>query len=241
MKTICVIPARYKSSRFPGKPLADIKGKPMIWWVYNQAKKAEGLDGVYVATDDDRIKNQCKALNMDVVMTSEDHETGTDRVGEVAKKIDADFIINVQGDEPLVEPENISLVVEELINNDLQVVNLMTQISNPVDVVNTTVPKVITNKEDFGIYLTRSQSPYPKKSLDFNYFKQVCVYGFTRKALNSFCENPRGKIEKIEDIEILRFIENGIKVKFIEVDSSTIAVDTPKDLEKVRDYVKNEK
>lgn len=240
MKIIGVIPARYKSSRFPGKPLADICGKPMIWWVYNQAKKVKDFDAVYVATDDELIEKACKENDINVIMTSEEHKTGTDRIGEVARKIPADLYVNIQGDEPLIEPETIVQAIKPFYDNpDLQITNLMTKINDPVDVINFTVPKVITNAENIGIYLTRSTAPYPKGRLDYSYYKQVCVYGFKPEALDFYCKSPRGKIESIEDIEILRFIENGYKVQYIEVESETIAVDTQNDLEKVNKYIKD--
>ncbi len=241
MKIIGVIPARYKSSRFEGKPLADICGKPMIWWVYQQAIKVKEFEDVYVATEDERIKVACEKLGINVIMTSDEHKTGTDRIGEVARKIKADLYVNIQGDEPMIEPETIVEAIKPFYDNEeLQVSNLMTVIKDPVDVVNFTVPKVITNKDGIGIYLTRSAAPYPKGSIDYSYYKQVCVYGFTPEALDFYCNSPRGKVESIEDIEILRFIESGYKVQFIEVDSDTVAVDTPNDLEKVR-KIMNEK
>jgi 3-deoxy-manno-octulosonate cytidylyltransferase (CMP-KDO synthetase) len=163
MKIIGIIPARYKSSRFPGKPLADICGKPMIWWGYNQAKKVKDLNEVYVATDDERIEKVCKEYNMKVIMTSSKHQTGTDRVGEVARNLNADLYINIQGDEPLIEPENIINAIKPFYEeSDLKVSNLMTKIKNPVDVINNTVPKVITNKKNEGIFLTRSPCPHLK-------------------------------------------------------------------------------
>lgn len=244
MKIIGVIPARYKSSRFQGKPLVDICGKPMIWWVYQQCKKVEDFAEVYVATDDERIYNECQRLDIQVIMTSDSHMTGTDRICEVAKKIPADLIVNVQGDEPLLEPETIKAAIQPFYKNkELLVSNLMTKIKDPIEVVNFTVPKVITNKDGIGVYLTRATAPYPKGSLDFAYYKQVCVYGFKPQALKFFYEYGqtygKGRAEKVEDIEILRFIENGYKVQFIEVDSDTVAVDTPNDLEKVRHLVQN--
>lgn len=244
MKIIGVIPARYKSSRFEGKPLADIAGKPMIWWVYNQCKKVDLFTEVYVATDDKRIEKVCKEHSIKVVMTSDKHPTGTDRIGEVAEKIPADLYVNIQGDEPLIEPETIRKAIEPfLTDSTLQISNLMTKIKDPVDVVNFTVPKVITNKENIGIYLTRSTAPYPKGSITYSYYKQVCVYGFKPEALKFYCEYGKkygkAKIEAIEDIEILRFIENGYKIQYIEVDSNTIAVDTKNDLEKVNKYIRD--
>lgn len=242
MKIIGVIPARYKSSRFPGKPLADICGKPMIWWVYQQCLKVDDFEAVYVATDNDKIFNACESLGIKVLMTSDIHRTGTDRIGEVACKIPADLIINIQGDEPLLEPATIKAAIEPFYDNpELQISNLMTKITDPVDVVNFTVPKVITNKEGIGVYLTRTTAPYPKGSIDYAYYKQVCVYGFKPEALQFYCDYGmkygKAKVEEVEDIEILRFIENGYKVQYIEVDSETVAVDTPNDLKKVREIV----
>lgn len=240
IKTIIgVIPARYKSSRFEGKPLADIGGKPMIWWVYQQCLKVKEFTSVYVATDDERILNVCFDLNINCIKTSESHETGTDRVGEVAEKIAGDLYVNIQGDEPLIEPDTIKEAIKPFYKNtDLQISNLMTPIINPVDIVNSTIPKVITNVDGIGVYLTRSPSPYPKGKIDYKFYKQVCVYGIKPNALRFFCSSPRGKIETIEDIEILRFIEAGYRVQFVEVDSETIAVDTPNDIYKVREIIK---
>ena len=244
MRTIGVIPARYESSRFPGKPLADICGKPMIWWVYQQCMKVSELNEVYVATDSEIIEAACKDLDINVIMTSSTHPTGTDRVGEVARKVPSDLIVNIQGDEPLLEPETIRAAILPFQSNpELQVSNLMTRITNPVDVVNFTVPKVITNRDGIGVYLTRSTAPYPKGSISYSYYKHVCVYGFKPEALQFFCEYGekygKAKVESVEDIEILRFIENGYKVQYIEVNSNTVAVDTTNDLEKVQKIIKS--
>lgn len=234
MKIIGIIPARYQSSRFPGKPLADICGRPMIWWVYNQAVKVPDFAAVYVATDDERIRSVCRELDLNVIMTSAEHPTGTDRVGEVARKIPADLYVNIQGDEPMLEPEIIRAAVLPFYEDpNLQITNLMTEIADPVETVNFTVPKVITNRDNIGVYLTRSTAPYPKGRIDYKYYKQVCVYGLKPEALEFYCRSPRGKIESIEDIEILRFIEAGYRVRYVEVKSNSIAVDTQKDLEKV--------
>lgn len=242
MKIIGVIPARYKSSRFEGKPLADICGKPMIWWVYQQAIKANGLNEVYVATDDKRIENACNELGINVIMTSSKHKTGTDRVGEVATKIKADVYINIQGDEPLINPKSIDLAIEPFYNNrdEIFITNGMTEIKKHYEITDNTVPKVVVNNEGNGVFLSRLPIPYPKGK-DTKYYKQVCVYGFTPKALEFYCNSQRGRIEEIEDIEILRFIEQGYKVKFIEVDNDTIAVDTKEDLERVREFMKGNK
>jgi 3-deoxy-manno-octulosonate cytidylyltransferase (CMP-KDO synthetase) len=152
----------------------------------------------------------------------------------------ADLYINIQGDEPLIEPETIRMAILPFIENktrNIQITNLMTQIHDPVDLINFTVPKVIVSREGRGVYLTRSAAPFPKGNIEAKYYKQVCVYGFTPEALRFYCNSPRGAIESIEDIEILRFIEAGYHVQYIEVHSETIAVDTPNDLERVVTYV----
>ena len=245
MRIIAVIPARYQSSRFEGKPLAEVCGKLMIERVYLQAKKVSAFDEVYVATDDERIYNACTERNVKCVMTSTEHRTGTDRIGEVARKIPADLYVNIQGDEPLIEPETIRKAIIPFIENpdtDIQVTNLMTEIHDPVDLINFTVPKVIAAEDGRGVFLTRSAAPFPKGNIDAHYYKQVCVYGFTPEALEFYCtygkEHGKAKIEAIEDIEILRFIENGYRVQYYEVDSQTIAVDTPNDLKRVIEYFK---
>lgn len=239
MKIIGVIPARYKSSRFPGKPLVDICGKPMVWWTYHQAIQVPEFDEVYVATDDQRIFDTCTELGVRVIMTSEDNKTGTDRVGEVARKIPADIIVNVQGDEPLMAPETIRAAILPMIDDStIEVTNLMARITDPVELINSTIPKVITNKDNIGIYMTRAAAPYPKGSIDYPFYKQICVYGFRPDALQFYCDYGKtygkAKIEAIEDIELLRFIENGYKIKFMEVEVESLAVDTPNDLDKVR-------
>lgn len=200
------------------------------------------MDEIFVATDDERIFKSCQSLDMDVIMTSGTHKTGTDRVGEVAEKIPSDLYMNIQGDEPMLEPETIRAAILPFYGNpDLQVSNLMTKITDPVDAVNFTVPKVITNRDGIGVYLTRAAAPYPKGSIAYSYYKQVCVYGFKPDALRFYCDYGKrygkAKAEAVEDIEILRFIENGYKVQFVEVDSGTVAVDTPNDLEKVRGII----
>jgi 3-deoxy-manno-octulosonate cytidylyltransferase (CMP-KDO synthetase) len=241
VRILGVIPARYASSRFPGKPLADVCGKLLLERVYLQAKKVAEFSDVCVATDDERIYSACAARNIKAVMTSNKHQTGTDRVGEVAENHPADLYVNIQGDEPLIEPETIRAAITPFItdsHNDIQVTNLMTRIKDPVDLINFTVPKVIASREGRGVYLTRSAAPFPKGAIDAQYYKQVCVYGFTPKALRFFCNSPRGAVESIEDIEILRYIEAGFYVQYIEVASQTIAVDSPNDLKRVIEWLR---
>lgn len=242
MNILGVIPARFKSTRFPGKPLVDISGKPMIWWVYKHCIEANVFSDIVIATDDERILQSCKKHNIKAVLTSENNQTGMDRMGEVALSIKADIYVDIQGDEPLLEPNIIAQAVMPIIENpNIQVTNLMTKITNPSDIINSTIPKVVTCSDGRCVFLSRSPIPYPKGSLDVPYYKQVCVYGVTPNALDLFYKYGKkyGKssIEQIEDIELLRFVELDIPVYFIEVESNSIAVDTPKDLEKVREIL----
>ena len=216
MNIIAVIPARYQSSRFEGKPLAEICGKLMIERVYLQAKKVKEFSEVYVATDDSRIFDACQQRGINVIMTSTSHRTGTDRY------------VNIQGDEPLIEPETIKAAIQPYLDNPdtgIMVTNLMTEIHDPVDLINFTVPKVIAAADGRGVFLTRSAAPFPKGNINVKYYSD---YGK---------KHGKAKVESVEDIEILRFIENGYHVHYIEVQSETIAVDTPNDLERVIEYM----
>jgi len=210
----------------------------MIWWVYKQAIKVKDFTEVYVATDDKRIEDKCIELGIKVIMTSESHETGTDRVGEVAEKIAADLYVNIQGDEPLIEPGSIRKVIEPFYSGKkIDIATLMTKIRNQEDLLDVTVPKVVVNANSEAVFLSRLPIPYPKGNFKVNYYKQVCVYAFTPKSLEFYCRSDRGAIEKIEDIEILRFVEGGYIVKMVEVSQDIIAVDTEKDLENVRKLI----
>lgn len=238
MKIIGIIPARYNSSRFEGKPLADICGKPMIWYVYNQVKKVEEINEVYVATDDERIENVCKNFDINVIMTKNTHKTPTDRIHEVSEKINADIYLSINGDEPLIDPETIKAVIPKDNVSDIFVANIITTIDDPVEVVDFTNLKVVTNEKGEGIYISRSPIPYPKGSMDCKYKKHVGVYAFNKAALDFYVNTTRGNLEKIEDIDLLRYIENRIKVNFIDVDCHTLSVDTPKDLDRVISIIK---
>lgn len=234
MRIIGVIPSRYESSRFPGKPLAEICGKPMIYWVYNQAIQVKAFDEVYIATDDERIEATCKQYNMNCIMTAKTHQTGTDRLGEVAQKIEADFYVNIQGDEPMIEPETIEKVVTyKMEHPETEVINTITPIKEDFEVTLNTCVKVVTTAEDDGVYLSRAPIPYPKKGQDIIYYKHLGLYGLTRKALMFFASAERTKLEQIEDIEMLRFIENHWNIKFVTVDSMTIGVDRKEDIARV--------
>lgn len=240
MRIVGVIPARYKSSRFEGKPLADICGKPMIWWVYQQAKKVKELCEVYVATDDKRIEKACEELGIKTVMTSDKHLTPTNRLYEFSKKVQADWYICVNGDEPLISEITIQQVIPKNIldKEDIYVANIITSIKNPVEAVDPTNLKVVRNSEGRGIYISRQPVPYPKGSMDFEYKKHVGVLAFNTSALEFYNTTQRGAIESIEDIDLMRFIENNEEVYFIDVESDTLSVDTEKDLEQVNKIIR---
>lgn len=239
MKVIGVIPARYKSTRFEGKPLANICDKPMIWWVYQQAIKVKELEEVYVATDDTRIEQVCKEYGMNVIMTSEKITTPTERVYEFSTKINADYYICINGDEPLIDPKTIESVIPNHKTKNLYIANTITSIKDPVEVIDFTNLKVICDETGRGIYISRSPIPYPKGSMDCVYKKHVGVVAFNKPALEYYVETKRGNIEKIEDIDLLRFIEHGINVQFIDVNCETLSVDTPKDLDRVIKIISN--
>ena len=238
MRVIAVIPARYSSSRFPGKPLVDLCGKPMIWWVYNQVKKVGTIDEVYVATDDERIAKACDSLSIKYVMTRSDHGTSTERVYEVAQKVQSDLYVVINGDEPLIDPDIIQAIIpNKKPAGDFYVSNLMTEIKSPVEAVDFTNIKVVTDEDLNALFFSRSPIPYPKSSIDYKYYKHVGVLIYDINALKFFAKTPKGYNEKIEDVNELRFVEHGKKLKMVEVEAHSLSVDTPKDLEKVKKII----
>lgn len=239
MKIIGVIPARYNSSRFPGKPLMDICGKPMLWWVYHQVKKVRGMAEVYVATDDERIRLMCREHSLDCVMTKSTHRTSTERVYEVAQQVQADYYVAINGDEPLISPRVIEKILpREEPDRDFYVANLMTEIKRPVEAIDPSNIKVVVNAEGTALFMSRSPVPYPKKTLEYKYYKHVGVLLYNFKALEFFANTAPGYNEKIEDINELRFIEHNKHLKMICVEAGSLSVDTPRDLERVRMIMK---
>ncbi|NBI73296.1 3-deoxy-manno-octulosonate cytidylyltransferase [Clostridiaceae bacterium] len=238
MKVVGVIPARYQSSRFPGKPLADICGRPMIWWVYNRAKLVKRLDEVIVATDDERIVQTCKSFHIPVISTSVYHRNGTERLSEAAQRITADIYVTIQGDEPLLEASTIEKVLDTILSEpDIPCATLKTAYHNPVDVINRTTPKVVTDLKGDILLFTRCPVPYPKAALDYTLYKPIGVYAFKRDILLRYGEMEMGPLERAEEIELLRLVEHGYKIRITEVASETIAVDTYKDLERVQKFI----
>ncbi len=236
MKTVVVIPARFASSRYPGKPLVDLLGKPMIIWVAELSAKAVGRENVYVATEDRRIAEVVEDYGFSCVMTSSDALTGTDRLAEAARQIDADIYINVQGDEPLADPDDILKIVEAKKQNPDCVINGFSWISESEDPSSVNIPKVITNEAGELVYMSRVALPGFKdaKNAPAAYKKQVCIYAFNASELGMFESLSRkSELEHSEDIEILRFLEFGKKVLMIETRPGSLAVDVESDVEPV--------
>jgi 3-deoxy-manno-octulosonate cytidylyltransferase (CMP-KDO synthetase) len=249
MKITAVIPARYGSTRFEGKPLADILGKPMIQWVYEGARQSKLIDEVIVATDDQRILEVVRSFGGKGVMTSPDHPTGTDRIAEVARKLKSEIVVNVQGDEPLIKGSIIDKAIKPLLSDDtLPMSTLMARIEDTKDWLNPHIVKVVVNQKGFALYFSRSPIPFPrdlhidrleshpfgtKRPLPKRIFKHIGIYVFRRKFLLKFSKMKPTPLEKLEKLEQLRILENGYPIKVSLVDYEPICVDIPEDLQKV--------
>lgn len=239
MKITGVIPARYQSSRFPGKPVAMICGHPMLWWVYRQAAKVKDFDEVLVATDSREIQEVCEELNIPVVMTKDTHPTGTDRLGEIAAYSDADFFVNIQGDEPMIEPAVIQRIIDyKRAYPEIEVINTMTALKEEQDAEELSIVKAAAAANGDLLYLSRSPIPRSKKGLLVEYQRHLGLYGLSRDALLFFSRTGRGYLEQIEDVEMLRFLEHGYRIKIIAVESGSIGVDLPEDIAKVEAAMK---
>lgn len=236
MKVVGVIPARYASTRLPGKPLADICGRPMLVWVYEQVKKAKKLEEVYVATDDVRIEDMCKEYGIPVVMTSTEHRTGANRLQEVSESIAADFYVQLNGDEPLLDPELIDAAVPDTIITEEEFgTNIITTMESPSEVLDAANIKVVFDDRLRAMYMSRTPIPYPFKSIEFEYYKHVGILGYNKKMLDFYKNSQPGRWELIEGIDTMRFLDYGKILQFIKVDHChTLSVDTEKDLERVR-------
>lgn len=238
MKLVGIIPARYESTRFPGKPLVDICGKPMLWWVYNSVKSIDIFSDVFCAIDDKRIQEVCEKLNMKYVMTRNDHPDHISRIQEVSDKVEADYYICINGDEPLITKDCILPVVPSDKSLEPYFGGTMRNLTDPAEVIDPANIKLVISNTEKCIYMSRIPVPYPKGTLSIVYKKYVGVECFNKKALDFFVSTAMGIVEKAEDIDHLRFLENGIELKFSLVESDSISVDTPKDLDFVREKMK---
>ena len=240
MKILCVIPARYASTRLPGKPLKDVAGKPMICRVYDRASQAKTLSGVVVATDDERILRAVEDHGGRAMMTAKDHPTGTDRLAEVAEAYpDVDLIINVQGDEPLIEPSLIDELGRAFDGDaELQMATVMTPMEDEAEQKNPNNVKVVTDKNGCALYFSRSLLPYPRNDAGTPVYKHIGIYAYRRDFLLAYAKMAPTPLERAESLEQLRALENGYKIKCIRTNARFVGVDTPEDLAKVNEIYK---
>ena len=242
MRVIGVIPARYQSSRFEGKPLADILGKPMVQHVWERSRAASCLDEVIVATDDQRIHDAVRAFGGNVVLTDPGHRSGTDRAAEAIANLSADVVVNVQGDEPMIDPAMIAEVVAPFrLGVGAGIVTLKKEVFHESEFADPGVVKVVTDPDGWALYFSRSLIPYPRKrTKHFHVYEHVGLYAYTRECLLRLAKLPGSALEEIESLEQLRALENGIRILVVETACTTeaVSVDTPEDLERVRVLLK---
>lgn len=238
MKFLGVIPSRYASTRLEGKPLKDICGHTMVEWVYKRALKSK-LDGVVVATDDERIVDEVKSFGGNVILTRKDHINGTSRIAEVCETYtDYDVILNIQGDEPLIEPDMINSIIDSFVeDNTIPMSTLKYKLTDMAEIENPNAVKVVTDKNDFAIYFSRSVIPYPRNLNMDNYYKHVGIYGYKRDFVMEYAKMASTPLELSESLEQLRVLENGYKIKVLETPYKIIGVDTQEELERVREYI----
>jgi 3-deoxy-manno-octulosonate cytidylyltransferase (CMP-KDO synthetase) len=241
MASIGIIPARYEASRFQGKVLADIGGKTMIQHVWERAKEARMLDDLIVAADDDRIIKTVKEFGGKATFTSKDHPSGTDRLREIANPLDVDIIVNIQADEPLLHHSMIDSLVSTLLEDkSIVMASLMHRIEDPKDIESANVVKVVVDKDNFALYFSRSPIPFIREEKETAgdkkhiYYKHIGLYAYTKDFLFTFANLPQSTLERCEKLEQLRALENGYKIKMVETQYDTIGVDTPENLQEVK-------
>ncbi len=234
MRVIGVIPARFGATRMEGKPLVKICGKSMIQRVYEQAKKAKSFDELYIATDDERIRSEAKSFGAKVIMTTREHTCGTDRIAEAIQNLEGEIVVNVQGDEPLIEPAALNAVVKPMIaDTSIKMATLITPIGNESEYQNPNIVKAVKDKNNFALYFSRSPIPYSREGDRTGVFKHIGVYAYRRDFLLAFAKMEPTPCEKTEKLEQLRALENGYKIKLVETTYNPIAVDVPEDIAKV--------
>ena len=229
-----VIPARMGSTRFPGKPLIDLGGKPMIQWVVEAARRSEITDRVIVATPDEEIVEACRFFGSESILTRNDHASGTDRLAEVAETLQADILVNVQGDEPLMDPATIRACAEPLVRNPILEMSSVYAFCESNEIDSPSVVKVVTDRESFALYFSRFSIPYPRKERPTEIKKHIGIYAYTKSVLARFSGWPMGDLEAAESLEQLRFLEHGVKIKMVHGQGSALAVDTPEQAAEVR-------
>jgi 3-deoxy-manno-octulosonate cytidylyltransferase (CMP-KDO synthetase) len=233
-KILGVIPARFASSRFPGKALATIGGKTMLQHVYERASQARYLTSVIIATDDQRIFDAARAFGARVRMTRPDHASGTDRTAEVASAEPCDVVVNIQGDEPLIDPDAIDAAILPMAHDsEIQMATLKKRIDDPEEITNSNVVKVVTDLHGDAIYFSRAPIPYYRDTARGVYYKHIGLYLYQRDFLLGYSTLPMGPLEEAERLEQLRALENGLRIRVVETDYESLGVDTPEDLERV--------
>ena len=240
MRFVSVIPARFDSSRLPGKPLLEVAGKPLIRWVYERAREALRVDEVMVATDDGRVQESVLSFGGTAVMTSRDHRSGTDRVAEVAREIEADVFVNIQADQPLISPATIDQVCtpfEE--DGQIQVTTARVEITDPASIESPHVVKVVVDGRERALYFSRSVIPYPRRESG-KYYKHIGIYAYRRELLLNLERLKPSELEEVESLEQLRWLENGIPIEVVEVYEDSQGVDIYDDIERVRPLLENE-
>jgi len=235
MKSVAIIPARYASTRFPAKALAVLGGKPMIQHVYERVEQSKLFDEVIVATDHDEIMQAVKAFGGKAVMTSDKHQSGSDRIAEVANKLkDVDLVFNIQGDEPLIDTDALKELQELFYDPFVDMASLMTPIQDPEMLGNPNIVKVVTNVQGEALYFSRSCIPYDRdRDASTVYYRHIGVYAYRIDVLQEFVALEQGKLEQIEKLEQLRALENGIPIRMLITDYQGIGIDTPEDLARV--------
>ncbi len=234
-----MIPARYAASRFPGKLMQDLAGKPVILRTYEAAVNTGLFDQVYVVTDSDLIYNTISQAGGLALMSREEHETGSDRIAEAVESISADIVVNVQGDEPFTDRKSLAGVLEVFkddVNSEIDLASLMTEITDPAEINNPNTVKVIVDHRNFALYFSRAVIPYPRaKEVQAKYYKHKGIYAFRKQALLDFRRLPMLPLEASEKIEAIRYLEYGKRIKMVETQVSGIEIDTPEDLERAKD------
>lgn len=238
MKLIAMIPARYGATRFPAKLMQDLCGKPVIVHTYQRVADTNLFDQVYVVTDDDRIENAIHEVGGKVIRSQKEHNSGSDRLAEASKNLEVDIIVNVQGDEPFTDVENLQKIIDIFANDSQQniaVASLMERITNPEDIANPNNVKVVVNKFNEALYFSRSVVPFPRDpNTAVPYYKHIGIYAYRKDALQQFTQLPPSLLEETEKLEQLRYLENGFKIRLALTNIPTIGIDTPEDLEKAR-------
>ncbi|MDN3594552.1 3-deoxy-manno-octulosonate cytidylyltransferase [Zunongwangia endophytica] len=244
LKIIAMIPARYDASRFPGKLMEDLNGKPVIQRTYEAAKKTGLFDDVYIVTDSDKIFETATAFGGKVIKSKEEHDCGSDRLAEAVHDIDVDIVVNVQGDEPFIDKDSLIRLLNVFADDDaasIDLASLKVGLENSDDITNPNNVKVITDHNGYALYFSRFPIPYPRNTeAKVMYFKHIGIYAFRKQALLDFYNLPMLQLENAEKIECIRYLEYGKNIKMVETEMQTIGIDTPEDLDRARDYLKNE-